>query len=693
MPDIILTKPQSPTMKIFSRYFLFLFLIILNSCENKFTQPDLDSNDVTIDNLKAISTFNWENTQDAKVTIYTKDNAGEPVPNVKVSIWTNFEEENGVEIINGVTDNQGAFILDYSFEADMTDVVVKTDFIGFITEAKVPIENSNIYFTFGGTKDSQKSQNSNPKSFYSKLENTVKNKWNSNININYIGAYDGIGVPDYLEPEGDYISPEFLDDLNVAFPQHRPVPDYHPEYLLGGNEHNLVVLDETEVWITFVSEGAGYKNVLAYYTYDRDFPPTSPEDIKDCYVIFPNTSFAGSGGGLYSGDKVYLGTFQENTVIGWMLMRNGWNRASKKATEGKGLLYSNFALNPEENINDQQHSVLLLDEEREVVLITFEDLIRPGGDNDFNDVIFYATANPIENIEIENIQLANPDPIDTDGDGIYDSFDDYPEDPNLAFNNYYASSGLFGSLAFEDLWPSKGDYDFNDLVVDYNFNRISNAQNKVITLQGKFVVRAIGANFKNGFGFTIEGLDPSLIESVSGTEYTEGFIQTNSNGTEAGQSNATIIVFDNAWEHGYGNTKQDETFIVADTLTVNINLKTPVDANDFGVAPFNPFIIINKERGKEVHLANNPPSDLAEVTYFGQSADDTQPGIGKYYKTKENLPWAINFPSKFQYPVEKASIDVSHLNFINWVLSEGIDYKNWYKNNTGFRSTTNIYQE
>jgi LruC domain-containing protein len=118
-----------------------------------------------------------------------------------------------------------------------------------------------------------------------------------------------------------------------------------------------------------------------------------------------------------------------------------------------------------------------------------------------------------------------------------------------------------------------------------------------------------------------------------------------------------------------------------------------VAADDFGVAPFNPFIIINKERGKEVHLANSPPSDLAEVTYFGQSADDTQPGVGKYYKTKENLPWALNFPSKFQYPVEQASIDVSHLNFINWVLSEGIDYKNWYKNNIGFRSTTNIYQE
>lgn len=59
-----------------------------------------------------------------------------------MSIWTNFEEENGVEIINGVTDNQGAFTLDYSFEADMAEVVLKTDFIGFINKAKVPVESA-----------------------------------------------------------------------------------------------------------------------------------------------------------------------------------------------------------------------------------------------------------------------------------------------------------------------------------------------------------------------------------------------------------------------------------------------------------------------------------------------------------------------------------------------------------------------
>lgn len=689
-PSNLLSQHKSKLLIL--QFFAFVIFII-SSCENKITQEPIDPSDVTMDNLEASSSFTWQNTQDAKITIYTKDNKDNPVANVKVSIWTDFEDENGFEIINGVTNKQGEFTVDYNFESDVKEVVLKTNFLGFVPEAKVPIDNGNIYFTFGGSKASQKRQEAFKEPFYAKLENTLKNKWNANININYIGTYNSNGVPNYLESESDFISADFLQDVNNALPESRPVPTYHPEYLVGGNEQNLVILDEAEVWVTFVAEGAGYRNALAYYTYDRDFPPQTPADIKDCYVIFPNASLAGSGGGLYSGDKVSLGVFQKNTVIGWMLLRNGWNGSTQKATEGLGLLYSNLELNPESDVNYRQHSVLLLDEERDVILIGFEDLIRPGGDNDFNDAIFYATANPIENVEIENIQKANPEPVDTDNDGINDSFDDYPNDPNLAFNNYYTSSNLFGTLAFEDLWPSKGDYDFNDLVIDYNFNRISNAANNVVTLQAKFIVRAIGASYKNGFGFTIEGLSPSAIESVSGTSYTEGYINTNANGTEAGQSNATIIVFDNAWNHGAANTRQDQAYIKSDTITVNINLKDPIASNSFGMAPFNPFIIVNKERGKEVHLANYAPTDLVDTSYFGQSFDDSQPLIGKYYKTRSNIPWALNFPSKFEYPYEKESIDKTHLKFLAWVLSDGIDYKNWYKNEDGYRDASKVYKE
>lgn len=681
-------------MKTILPILLVAVLLLLSSCDNKFPQEEeLTPETTTISNLKASANFNWNNSNKTKISIYTKDNANKPVANVKVSIWTNLEEEGGVEITNGVTNSQGELNFDYDFEADRTDVVLKTDFIGFIKEVKVPIDNGNIYYTFGGEDSSKASVDSKNNAFYNKVENTLQKNFNANIQINYIGGFNSNGVPNYLEEERDYISGDFLKDVNAALPEYKPVPEYHPEYLTGVNEQNLIILDDADVWVTFVSEGAGYRNVLAYYTYDRDFPPTTPEDITECTVIFPNVSFKNSGGGLRSGDKVYLGTFKKNTVVGWMLMRNGWNSSAQESTEGYGLLYSNLELNPEEDIAHRQHSVLLRDQERDIIFMGFEDLIRPGGDNDFNDAIFYASFNPIENVEIENIQISNPDPIDTDNDGIYDSFDDYPEDPERAFNNYYPNSTNFGSLAYEDLWPSTGDYDFNDLIVDYNFNRITNADNNVVALEGKFVVRAIGASFENGFGFTIDGIAPSLVASVSGTEYTEGYIQNNANGTEAGQSKATIIVFDNAKEHGFANTRQDQSFQQADTLKVNIKLATPVNQDVFGLAPYNPFIIINKERGKEVHLANYTPSDLADTSIFGQSADDTQPNNGKYYKTTENLPWAINFPSKFEYPIENASIDTAHLNFITWVLSDGLEYKNWYKNELSYRNNSNIYSE
>lgn len=693
-------KNFSPFIKNVSKnncsLLMKLFVIavfLLSSCSKDPAEPPTDPGEVTIDNLKASPTFDWKNTKDAKVTIRTQDNEGNAVPNVKVSVWTNFEEENGKEIINGLTNLQGEFVVDYTFEADMPEVVLKTDFIGFVPEIKVPIENGVVNFTFGGTRNTQKKQKTSSNPYYSKQETGLYSKTNANVKINYIGTYNTNGVPNYLVAKPDVINKDFLTDVNNALPENMPVPTYHPEYLLGNNQHNLVILDKAEVWITFVSEGAGYKNVLAYYTYDRDFPPKTPADIKECFVIFPNASFAGSGGGLYSGDKVSLGVFEKNTVIGWMLMRNGWDDKTRLSTEGLGLFYSNLELNPESDIKNRQHTVMLYDDKRSVFLIAFEDLIRPGGDNDFNDAVFYATANPIKNVEITDVQKLNAQRIDTDKDGIIDSSDDYPNDPKLAFNNFYPSSSIFGTLAFEDLWPSKGDYDFNDLVIDYNFNRITNAQNKVVSLKGKFTVRAIGASFQNGFGFSIPGVTPSQIASVTGTKYTEGYIKTNGNGTEAGQKNATIIVFDNAWKHGSGNTNPSQPFVASETIEVTINLVNPVDASNFGMAPYNPFIIVNKERGKEVHLANYAPTDLADRSYFGASFDNSQSGIGKYYKTKDNLPWAIDFPNRFEYPIEKAKIDISHLKFINWVLSNGVDYKNWYKNESGYRNSSNIYNK
>ena len=71
---------------------------------------------------------------------------------------------------------------------------------------------------------------------------------------------------------------------------------------------------------------------------------------------------------------------------------------------------------------------------------------------------------------------------DTDNDGVIDSQDDYPNDPTAAYSIHTPSDTGWASLAFEDLWPSRGDYDFNDLVIDYRFTEVLNKKNKIVRI-------------------------------------------------------------------------------------------------------------------------------------------------------------------------------------------------------------------
>lgn len=290
--------------------------------------------------------------------------------------------------------------------------------------------------------------------------------------------------------------------------------------------------------------------------------------------------------------------------------------------------------------------------------------------------------------------------IDADGDGVSDAEDEYPNDPERAYNIYFPSSG-FGTLAFEDLWPAKGDYDFNDLVIDYRFKTVTNAQNQVVEIFNTLVTRAIGASLENGFGYQLP--NPSLDQTkitVSGSALSENFILLGSNGLEIGQSKPTIIAFDNAFSRlphpgsGIGvNTEPGKPYVQPDTLKLTINFLAPRPAYAaVNVPNFNPFLIINKERGKEVHLPDYPPTDLANSSYFGMWDDNSQSSAGRYYKTAGNLPWAINIYERFDYPNEKVDIVSAHLKFAEWATSSGVLFPDWFKNLPGYRNNGNIYQ-
>lgn len=285
---------------------------------------------------------------------------------------------------------------------------------------------------------------------------------------------------------------------------------------------------------------------------------------------------------------------------------------------------------------------------------------------------------------------------DADKDGVLDTDDAYPNDATRAYNTFLPAKES-GTLLFEDAWPKNGDYDFNDLVLGYRYTLVTNANNKVVELKGQLIVKAIGANYKNGFGLQLDNLSPDLITSISGTKIENpSWLQLNGNGTEAAQKYANIIVIDNASRlmpapsgQEFVNTEITSKYITPDTTNfVIVFASNKVDTKEINI---NPYLIVNQERSNEVHLADRAPTDKANLSNFGTGDDDSKIGEARYYKNKSNLPWALDIPATVTYSIERKEITQGYLNLAKWAQSNGFNFVDWYQDIPGYRDAKNLY--
>ncbi len=291
----------------------------------------------------------------------------------------------------------------------------------------------------------------------------------------------------------------------------------------------------------------------------------------------------------------------------------------------------------------------------------------------------------------------SPNVTDSDFDGVADNMDLYPSDPNVSGASFYPSDSTYATLMFEDLWPGKGDFDFNDLVLGYSHKLVTNANNMVVRVESRFVVKAIGGSLKNGFGFQFN-VAPSEVASVTGQLITKNIVSLASNGAENNQTKATIIVFDNAFAAIKGNagTQYVNTIITepsrqSDTVLVVTTFANPQTIESLGNGPFNPFIFINGDRGRELHLVNNLPTDLVKTKFFQSASDDSDPTVGRYYKSPEGHPWALNIKGDIKHMQEKLDIVTGYHFFATWAQSGGTQATDWYLNHSGYRDASKLY--
>lgn len=254
-------------------------------------------------------------------------------------------------------------------------------------------------------------------------------------------------------------------------------------------------------------------------------------------------------------------------------------------------------------------------------------------------------------------------------------------------HNYFPGRDQFGTLIFEDLWPFLGDYDFNDLVVDYNIRESVDFYGYIHQLQIQLRVVGTLASMNNGFGFQL-GVDPTRVGSVTGGKYTRGYTELEANGTESRQEKAVIIAFEDAKAH-----HNPEDVSLSELITITINFTSGVHRNELGFPPYNPFLLSNGERGREIHLPGYYPTSLVNTPYFLTNDDTTDLDVGRSYIDVNSLPWAINLPETFYYPSDDIRVEEVYFNFIDWVDSEGQSSSDWYTNKPGYRFDPLIHRK
>ena len=509
------------------------------------------------------------------------------------------------------------------------------------------------------------------------------------IDFTYVTPYNKSGTP--LGMGSIPVTQELLNNINASLPEYYPVPRHNPEYIEDGKDASIFIQEKAEVSVTFLHEGAGYKNSLGFYTY------TSAEDLLDSHIniVIPNASLSGSGGEMRPGDTIDLGVFEPGQTIGWVLFANGWSTSSLRVRPNQGIYYSDAILNPEVEADKKPHTVVLYDTEAELFIVSFEDLNRTsGGDNDFNDLVFMVTVTPFTAVGNIDHFTKLKEAVDSDDDGVIDADDDYPDNPELASKTMY-----YGTVAFEDMWPSMGDYDFNDVVVEYSYELRSSAKGYVREIGYAFTVKASGAGFQNSLRWGMPLEKSQVVHFSKANSRLGGDAVEASDEIIPGNSCIVFPVTDSV-RRELGNKELVNTKIGGNqysptTISGTVALVDGIEAVELGAVPFDIYILRDSDGTNEIHMPDYPPTGAessGEDIPLGKGDDRSNSEAGSFYKTEKNLPWALHVPVQWSYPVERAQIVQAYNHFAEWAISGGTRYVDWYLAQGGYVEEESLYK-
>lgn len=469
-----------------------------------------------------------------------------------------------------------------------------------------------------------------------------------------------------------------------------------------------VPVDNAEVYFTFLTENGWNQNTIGYYYYTGN-APTDPTAVKR-FIILPNASIANdwdenndenldrlnmpyvlsdskpegyydnrnewsyhrSNAPVAENKKIKLlywnngepsTKFPAGTTIGFFIISNGFGNAYNqnhnkglnlyRSEQGsKGYLYSNKEWNKIGNGNYYDFDGDLSN--------VGESSVAEGGAR-------FATLNDKLGVVVgveDGTDCSFEDDVFLISSNVHGVLED-PDRPDL---EYPKSDTKTGTLLYEDIWAGGGDYDMNDVVVNYTRTINYNEDNSVNYIEDVFVPY-VGldkyADYEDGFGYVVayapgtSGITTTMLKN--GEETSDVYY-------EAGSK--SIILFKD--QHAV----EGSTYTIKRVFTgTNKPQKTAIEADEFNGVKWDPFIISKgdengyAENRIEIHIPGRP------ATSYAQSVDAiTNHFFTNFIDSEKGFPFSLNLPiSNFEVSPEGVIITDTYPQFAKWVNAGNVE--------------------
>jgi LruC domain-containing protein len=241
---------------------------------------------------------------------------------------------------------------------------------------------------------------------------------------------------------------------------------------------------------------------------------------------------------------------------------------------------------------------------------------------------------------------------------------------------FYPSENEFYIAAYEDQYPNRGDYDFNDLVVGYRVYTNLDDSGRIVGIGAEGYLVARGGGFDHDWHLRIE-----LPAYASGSGTLTVYLPDQLNPMPGypqvinfvGAPDVTAFSGTrDLWKDGsepFVNTLRDQSLITGHRFELQLTLDASLTGAEMPPPPYDPYLFVYNT-DYEIHLPGKAPvrgdsSNLAD-------------GLTQF-RDVLGYPFAMILPEDWLVPIEFVDLGEAYPEFLDFVDSGRTTNTDWYQ--------------